>query len=282
MVNITGPGGYVNSMTTGADGIYTFNNLLAGSYTVCVVAMSGYTQTYDLTGPLDGCATRVLGIGETTDIVDFGYRLVPVTTSIGDFVWYDLNKDGRQNNGEPGLAGSTVTLWQCGPDGLAGTADDVGPLMAQTTLASGAYLFSDLLPGCYYVTFSTPAGYTPTPPNAGGDDSVNSDAVAGVTRPYTLAPGVPNLTVDAGFYLAAPGLEIVKTVNKPVIAPYDPVTYSYTVTNTGGTTLTSINVTDNNGTPAFAGDDFTVCTIASLAPGASQTCAATVIPVVST
>jgi hypothetical protein len=285
-VNITGPGGDVTSMTTGADGIYTFDNLPAGSYRVCVDAKSGYTQTYDLDGVLatPGCATRVLGIGENTDIVDFGYRLVPLT-NIGDFVWHDVNKNGKQDNGEPGLAGSTVTLFGCGPDGQAGTADDGDPLMAQTTSPSGAYLFSNLLAGCYYVRFSTPAGYTPTTPNvAGVDDSENSDAVAGVTKPYTLAPGVPNLTVDAGFYLAPPGLEIMKTADKPFIAPYDPVTYSYTVTNTGGTTLTNIKVTDDNGTPSFVGDDFTVCTIASLAPGAfdDTTCTATVIPVVST
>ena len=80
----------------------------------------------------------------------------------------------------------------------------------------------------------------------------------------------------------APGLKIEKTANKTTVAPYEPVTYSYKVTNTGGTTLTNIVVTDDNGTPGYSGDDFTVGTIASLAPGASQTLTATVIPVVST
>ena len=79
-----------------------------------------------------------------------------------------------------------------------------------------------------------------------------------------------------------PGLKIEKTANKTTVAPYEPVTYSYKVTNTGGTTLTNILVTDDNGTPMYAGDDFTVGTIPSLDPGASVTLTATVIPVVST
>ena len=82
--------------------------------------------------------------------------------SLGDFVWEDLNRNGQQDGGEPGLAGSTVTLWRCGPDGLAGTADDVNTGLSQVTPASGAYLFSNLAPGCYFVRFTTPAGYTPT------------------------------------------------------------------------------------------------------------------------
>lgn len=49
------------------------------------------------------------------------------------------------------------------------------------------------------------------------------------------------------------------------------VTYTYVVTNIGNTTLTNIVVTDDNGTPNNTSDDFTVGTLASLAPGASYT-----------
>jgi hypothetical protein len=81
-------------------------------------------------------------------------------TSIGDFVWNDANANGQQDDGaNSGLAGSTVTLWQCGPNGQVGGGDDVNTGLSQVTPASGAYLFSDLAPGCYFVTFTTPAGY---------------------------------------------------------------------------------------------------------------------------
>ncbi|MBD0324573.1 MAG: chitobiase/beta-hexosaminidase C-terminal domain-containing protein, partial [Aldersonia sp.] len=52
------------------------------------------------------------------------------------------------------------------------------------------------------------------------------------------------------------------------------VTYRYTVTNTGNTTLTAVSVVDDNATPATNTDDvrLTTCETASLAPGASRTC----------
>ena len=45
--------------------------------------------------------------------------------SIGDFVWNDLNANGVQDSGEPGIANVPVQLWQPGPDGLSGTGDDI-------------------------------------------------------------------------------------------------------------------------------------------------------------
>ena len=137
------------------------------------------------------------GVGPGHDSVDAGGY---IPTALGDRVWQDLNADGQQEGGEPGLAGSTVRLWRCGPDGEAGTADDVDTGQFQTTTESGAYLFSNLAPGCYFVTFTTPFGFVPTVANAGGDAS-DSDPVGGRTGPYVLASGVPDLTVDAGFYI---------------------------------------------------------------------------------
>ena len=95
-----------------------------------------------------------------------------------------------------------MTLWQCGPDGLAGTGDDVNTGQSQLTLANGAYQFNNLAPGCYFVKFITPAGYTPTTANS-GNDGTDSDAVAGVTGPYSLVAGQTQNTVDAGFWQPA-------------------------------------------------------------------------------
>jgi plastocyanin len=53
------------------------------------------------------------------------------------------------------------------------------------------------------------------------------------------------------------------------------VTWTYTVSNTGSVPLSNITITDDNGTPGNPGDDFTVCTTASLAPDQASTCIAT-------
>src|SRR5262249_14439642 len=57
----------------------------------------------------------------------------------------------------------------------------------------------------------------------------------------------------------------------PMVLVGSSVTWSYQVTNPGNTTLTNVRIVDDNGTPANSADDFTVGTIASLAPGATQT-----------
>lgn len=73
-----------------------------------------------------------------------------------------------------------------------------------------------------------------------------------------------------------PKIKITKKANVSYAKCSDQITYTYTVTNIGNTTLTNVVVTDDNGTPNYTGDDFTVGTIASLAPGASQTFTKTV------
>jgi hypothetical protein len=80
-----------------------------------------------------------------------------------------------------------------------------------------------------------------------------------------------------------PAISLVKLTNGtdnnsptgPVVPEGSTVTWTYDVANTGNVTLTNIVVRDDNGTPLNTADDFTVCTIASLAAGESQTCTAT-------
>ncbi|HEY1099261.1 MAG TPA: SdrD B-like domain-containing protein, partial [Myxococcota bacterium] len=136
--------------TTDANGLYLFDNLLAGDYRVTVVVGSlptGAIQSYDLNGGLDNSADRTLvAAGAATD-VDFGYY---GSGSIGDFVWNDRDGDGNQDANEPGIPGVTVQLTMAGLDGVLGTADDL-TYLTQTTDSNGNYSFGNLLKGLYRV-----------------------------------------------------------------------------------------------------------------------------------
>jgi hypothetical protein len=91
--------------------------------------------------------------------------------SLGDFIWKDLNNDGLQNNGELGVAGVIVELY-----------DNTNPtvvLKSDTTDSAGKYLFTNLTSGDYFVKFSVPANM-PTmeissKQNQGGDDTIDND-----------------------------------------------------------------------------------------------------------
>ena len=170
-VTITGPsypGG--QAFPTAPDGTYSIGGLMPGSYDVAVSGLpAGATRT-------EGAAdhTIVVDSGGTDNSADFGFW-TPAT--IGDFVFDDLNGDGVQDPGEPGLAG--VTLELSGPG--------VAPGTTVTTGASGAYDFTGLEPGTYTVSVTgTPA------------DAVNT--FGGSSQTITVASGEAADTIDFGYY----------------------------------------------------------------------------------
>ncbi|QDV43205.1 Serine-aspartate repeat-containing protein I precursor [Stieleria neptunia] len=137
-------------------------------------------------------------------------------SSLGDFVWYDNNLNGIQDNGEAGVEGVTVTLTGGGPDGLISTVGD-NTTETTTTDPTGFYNFDNLNPGEEYkVTFTDlPPGYVFTAQNA-GDDTLDSDADPnnGMTQIVTLAPGEHNPTLDAGIFLPPPPLNPAIDIEK--------------------------------------------------------------------
>ena len=110
-------------------------------------------------------------------------------SSIGDLVFNDLNRNGVQNTGQPGMGGITVKLLSEGGTVLATT----------TTGTNGAYVFSALTPGTYDIAFTAPTGFSATLSNAGTDDTKDSDPVGGVVKGIVLGANQVNRNVDAGF-----------------------------------------------------------------------------------
>lgn len=134
----------------------------------------------------------LLRAGYNNHTYDFGF--VPVA-SIGDKVWRDNNGDGVQDGNEPGIDGVTVELF-----------NEANVSQGTTLTANGGfYSFSDLIPGNYYVVFTRPDGFNPSPRDVGSNipaaDTTDSDAdpVNGRTIITVLDPNENDPTWDAGF-----------------------------------------------------------------------------------
>ena len=95
-------------------------------------------------------------------------------------------------DGDQGLAGVTVQLFDATTDTQVGV--DV------MTDANGAYSFTGVIAGDYYVVFTSPSGYTTSTAGAGNNQN-NITAANGVgsTSDFTFDPTSDNLTIDAGF-----------------------------------------------------------------------------------
>jgi protocatechuate 3,4-dioxygenase beta subunit len=197
-------GNPVSSTVTDAYGKYLFDNLTPGDYTVGFTLPQNYvftsstgTSEPDATNsdanPITGKTTKVtLSAGENQRNVDAGiYYAQPTTASVGNYVWFDTNKDGIQDGNEVGLSGVTVTLYDAGGNPVGTTVTD----------ADGFYQFTDVTPGTYSVGFTSPVGMVLSPNNGGAFDPSNSDAnpATGKTTPFVVNAGDKITTIDAGF-----------------------------------------------------------------------------------
>ena len=223
VLTLTGPDGKpvtdvlgkaVAPFTTSASGVYMFLNLPplpAGKhYTVTVTPPAGYVPTLANIGT-DRAVDSSTGSATSTDLVndkaqdltlDFGF--VKGSVSVGDYVWFDTNRNGLQDSGEPAIPGVTLTL--TGPGGGAVTDLAGNPVAPTTTDSSGKYLFSNLavLPAGqhYTVKVTPPAGYVATTPNAGSDRAVDSSTGSAVSTDL-VNDGAKDLTLDFGFVKGA-------------------------------------------------------------------------------
>lgn len=231
----------IGTFVTDVNGNYLATNLPDGRFSVAVTGgvPAGFDVTVDPQGTVDpdGASTVTVTGGSSNIDQDFGYATpIDALGSIGDDVWLDLDGDGVQDDGEPGIAGVTVTLTELGPDGTT---------RSTTTDEAGHYLFENLPAGEFIVTVSNlPAGLTPTADPDGGDDLVSS---------VTLAPGQSNLDQDFGFNrnTAAVGDTIFIDANGNGIQDgLEPGVAGITVTVTSAGpdgVLTTVTVTDVNG-----------------------------------
>ena len=268
---------------TAADGTYKFDRVPMGSYKVEVVPgaakvdgtdvnLSDYKQTYGY-----GSSTTRSEAGKGTLVTPTAISLTAAApnatkvdfafvkpASVGDFVWFDPNKDGIQDADEAGVPGVTVTL----TDGAGNPVIDLdgNPVKAVTTDANGMYEFTNLMPNVdrivanageenYKVVFTVPAGYSATTSNAGDPEKDSNGADSSVT----LAQGQNDETVDFGLVAdGAIGDTLFWDVDnnggsepsgadKPLVG----VTVTLAYTTPAGVEKTLTTVTDENGKYSF-------------------------------
>ena len=116
------------------------------------------------------------------------------TASAGNLIWLDVDGDGLQDAGEPGVGGVFVVLADQNGTGIVSTLTD----------SSGNYSFNNIDAGTtgknFKIWFKLPAGYKFSPSSGFIADRLNSDAnvVTGMTELFTLLPGQQNTDIDAG------------------------------------------------------------------------------------
>ena len=155
---------------TGTSSTASFvNGLTAGTYTVTVTDAQGCSGTATVT--------------------------IDAVNSISNFVFIDENQDGIQQASEGGKSGVTVTL--------TGTDTNGGSItMSMMSDGLGNTFFDGLPNGTYEICISAPSGVSITTANAGGDDSVDSDAnqTTGCTGTFTLNGSDCRDDIDFGVF----------------------------------------------------------------------------------
>jgi len=111
---------------------------------------------------------------------------------IGDLVWNDLDHDGIQDKGEPGLTDVSVKLYDENNNLISSTKTDI----------SGHYSFNNPPSVGCYIKFVLPVDYVFSPRDAGVDDNFDSDAntISGKTSVIHITEGSVDSSWDAGMY----------------------------------------------------------------------------------
>ena len=105
------------------------------------------------------------------------------------FVWNDTNNSGVQEPGEPGIEGAVVSL-------------DGGTAITATDPEGFYYFWTD--PGTHTISVQIPPGTQPSPPDLGGDDTLDSDGVPdglGNSVATLTFEGGADATIDFGFFV---------------------------------------------------------------------------------
>jgi protocatechuate 3,4-dioxygenase beta subunit len=157
----------VGSALTDVNGNYTITNVASGAYTVQEVLQVGYVQT----DPEAPGTYSVTASGTNITGINFGdFQRVSVSGN----VFNDLNGDGIQETGEPGLQGWTVQLIDSHNNVAGSVQTDANGNYSIANVGPGAYTVQEVLqPGCVQTAPALPGSYaltTTSGANVSGDN----------------------------------------------------------------------------------------------------------------
>ena len=206
---INGSGTEVAKQITASDGSYSFTGLPPGEYAVQFNLPESYAFTPPSNLNMDtitnGMNTVMLDYASDLNVetgitpshvlesgdIDMTYdAAIYRPVSVSGMTWHDLNANGILDDGEPGLEGSTVVLYN----------DDGLPVDTQITGPGGFYSFDGLPPDGYYSIVMPPAPEYLLSPM--GEESM-FDPTKYMSAPILLQSGESGDGVNAGMYLLA-------------------------------------------------------------------------------
>ena len=122
------------------------------------------------TGAITGTPTATTSVSLTVRVADLygcntsrNYTLTTRSLTVGNLVFEDSNNNGLKDASEPGVAGALVQLFNPGGDNaIGGASPDTQVGSNFTTTSTGAYSFTNLAAGNYYIKVTPPADYAET------------------------------------------------------------------------------------------------------------------------
>jgi len=179
-------------------GNYSFDNLDIGRYKIIVAVPDSLAiGNYNISGNgnynyfKDNGESEFVEVLSGYNINDFDCGFIYRKCELGDFVWFDTNENGLQDNDEPGIEGIEVHLNNS-------INDDIVQKVVSNEI--GEYTFTEIEKGEYYISVDFPDKLKLTASNFSVDEK-NSD-ISILTRKsqkIKLDAGENRSDIDIGF-----------------------------------------------------------------------------------
>ena len=226
----------LKSVTTNGSGKYEFCGLSNGDYVVEVIKPKDYEITKANQGsndsrdsdvnPATGKTSAVTINNANNSSVDAGLIKKDDNSDndgantkgicLGDYVWYDKNLNGVQDEKELGVVDVPVYIYDANGNSVKDIDGNV--VKAIKTDKSGHYKFCNLTPGKdYKIKVDIPDTYMATQMNMGSDlkdSDINSNGEI-----FVKSPTKDNMSLDAGIYCECDDYKVHPKNYKKVSAP---------------------------------------------------------------